>query len=172
MATNNASGNSFSCHICELNRRNCQLDGDINSKQKDVNENEQPNEFMTAFGQVQLTNSPVIHFSPPYLETPFGSQCRLIPYFKLPLFRYLKTADCIKLREWNQKKIAKFEELELEEQHKREENARKGHQLVDPKAANEPQKLLDGRAWINFRSTSALYFRRKAELNRRAREEK
>lgn len=48
--------------------------------------------------ETQLTNSPVIRFAPPFLETEQGQSSFIISYFKKPLYNFLTQQDLINLR--------------------------------------------------------------------------
>uniref|UniRef100_A0A7E4VY87 1-phosphatidylinositol-3-phosphate 5-kinase n=1 Tax=Panagrellus redivivus TaxID=6233 RepID=A0A7E4VY87_PANRE len=73
-----APGDPVNCDICIDNA------GDLL---------EQPNEFTTELQKSVLTNSPLIHYAPPYLETPVGRTCYLVDFFKKPTTHYFTAKD-------------------------------------------------------------------------------
>ena len=77
--------------------------------------------------------------------------------------------DLSKFREMDERKKHEFEALELEEEEAKAKNNNLTHPLLH---SNSLEKVLSDSSWTNFRSSSALHFRRKAEMNRRAREQK
>ncbi|KAE9551293.1 hypothetical protein FO519_005499 [Halicephalobus sp. NKZ332] len=58
-----------------------------------------PNEFQIELEKAQLTNSPLILFPPPYLETRIGKECYLMMYFKQPIYHYFVQDDFEKKKE-------------------------------------------------------------------------
>jgi hypothetical protein len=68
----NASGPSLrsTCAVCALNQN------------ADSDPPGQSSEFVDTMRRAQLTNSPLIRLTPPYLETARGRDCFLLQYFK------------------------------------------------------------------------------------------
>lgn len=58
------------CAVCALNQN------------ADSDSSEHPSKFIAAMRKIQLTNSPLIRLTPPYLETSKGKDCFLLQYFK------------------------------------------------------------------------------------------
>lgn len=59
--------------------------------------------FVKLLRKTQLTNSPVIRFAPPYLETEQGQSCFILSYFKNPLYYFLTPIDLADLRNSDEK---------------------------------------------------------------------
>uniref|UniRef100_A0A914YUS2 1-phosphatidylinositol-3-phosphate 5-kinase n=1 Tax=Panagrolaimus superbus TaxID=310955 RepID=A0A914YUS2_9BILA len=72
---------------------------------------EESNAFLYELNKAQLSNSPLIHFPPPYLETPIGRSCYLLDYFKKPTSHFFTEEDFIIRREEEEKLEQKIKEL-------------------------------------------------------------
>ncbi|KAI3422506.1 hypothetical protein GPALN_013012 [Globodera pallida] len=158
----------FHCHICELNARYNANDG--------PNSDKVDGDFVHGLSSVQLSNSPAIRFSVPYLATSVGRRCPLTASLRGggPVFRFLRSEDFVELRANFDALQHKVDEVEqAEDEQRRRIGMSMRHRCLDADAmGGEPGRLLDENGWINFRTTSALHFRRRAELNQKAKEEK
>ncbi|CAJ0945376.1 unnamed protein product, partial [Mesorhabditis belari] len=68
------------CKACEPRREN-------------IESEETGNGFLSKLRESVLSSSPYIEFEPPFLETPKGKACSLLPYFKQPLYQFTTMAN-------------------------------------------------------------------------------
>ncbi|KAL3068009.1 hypothetical protein niasHT_037999 [Heterodera trifolii] len=166
----------FHCHICELNARynanNCNGNGLENDSDFGA-----ADDFVRCLHSVHLSNSPAICFSVPFLATSIGRRSPLASFLRnggFSLFHFLRSEDFAEFRANFDSLQQKLDEVEREEHENKMRNGTTiRHKCLDGEAmGGEPRKLLDRNGWISFRATSALHFQRRAELNRKAKEEK
>ncbi|KAI1699898.1 phosphatidylinositol-4-phosphate 5-Kinase domain-containing protein [Ditylenchus destructor] len=144
----------FKCGICELNRENEAL--------TDSN----PTEFAQFLRQMQLTNSPALHFAPPYLETQAGRSCYLLPYFKQSLFPVLQPDQVQEQKEGEERWQRALRRIETSHTKIQQENQKQIRHPILKENLVEPAKLLNEADWAKFRCGSSLLFRQRHELNK------
>uniref|UniRef100_A0A914MFL5 FYVE-type domain-containing protein n=1 Tax=Meloidogyne incognita TaxID=6306 RepID=A0A914MFL5_MELIC len=161
MTNDKEAASSFHCHICELNQR---------STLKNLDEKEESSEkenFLDYFSQIELTNSPAIHFPPPSILNQLKTTNINL------LNKQLMPEYFIKLKEMQKEYNQIIENLRIEEKKLKEENFTKfSHSFFQSKTTQKPWDLLNQRAVKSFRLGSALHFRRRAEKNFEVKEER
>uniref|UniRef100_A0A1I8B394 1-phosphatidylinositol-3-phosphate 5-kinase n=1 Tax=Meloidogyne hapla TaxID=6305 RepID=A0A1I8B394_MELHA len=163
MSNEQEAASSFHCHICELNQKTTL----INEKNLNEKESSEKENFLNYFSQIELTNSPAMHFPPPTLLNQWNTTNIQINNKQLMPDYFIKLKEMQK--EYNQI----IENLRIEEKNLKEENFTKfSHPFLQSNTTQKPWELLSQRAVKSFRLGSALHFRRRAEKNFKAKEER
>ena len=106
-----------------------------------------------------LTNSPFIHFAPPYLETTKGRKCYLRTYFKKPLFHFYTNEDFQNFKQKENELHENLEKLDSELKDLKLKLAQQEHRIMKEKKVT----IAERDRVISFRARSSLLFRARYE---------
>lgn len=123
--------------------------------------------FVHALEKSELTNSPYIHFAPPYLETSKGRNCYLRAYFKKPLFHYYSNDDFEKFKKKDVELQEQLVKLDKELDELKLKIAEQEHKIMkDNKVVFAERDRI-----ISFRAKSSLLFRARYEQKKKVEKE-